>query len=284
MRIAASARSFWAVPRWIPPLVILLNTLGCANRAFYWSSRGAPQPPNDGSFTVQSVKIPVAGTSLAGWVLEPDSVEPIGTVVFLHGNGGRLDDHVGYVKFLPGYGFRVLMFDYRGYGANSMERVTRASTAADALAAVDYATERWGVPWLMGHSLGASLAIVTGGARPHGVRGVIAVAPFSSYREMAQEWLGQKHVFRPLIGPSSMLVSTGDDPIDAVASIAPTPLLLVHGSDDELIPPRMSRALYETANEPKELLILSGVHHLSDCQSMGPEYVSTVVRFLTHGQ
>jgi len=50
-------------------------------------------------------------------------------------------------------------------------------------------------------------------------------------------------------------------PARLVARIAPTPLLVVHGADDWLIPAKHSRALYADAGEPKRLVLIErGLH------------------------
>ncbi|MFC1964330.1 alpha/beta hydrolase, partial [Chloroflexota bacterium] len=50
-------------------------------------------------------------------------------------------------------------------------------------------------------------------------------------------------------------------PIDYIHRIAPRPLLLVHGSDDETVPVAHARLLYERAGEPKQLVIIEGAGH-----------------------
>jgi len=46
-----------------------------------------------------------------------------------------------------------------------------------------------------------------------------------------------------------------------VAGVSPTPLLLVHGELDEMVPPSSSGALYRNAGEPRELVIMPGAEH-----------------------
>src|SRR5262245_44913316 len=197
--------------------------------SFYWPKPGKPQPPTNETYSVISVTIPNQDAKLAAWILEPKSWNGKATVVYCHGNGGNMEHHVAFVDFLPSCGFRVLMFDYEGYGESSPNEPTRASTASDVNAAVDFATERWGKPWLMGQSLGAALAIATAGERPNDVLGVIAVAPFTSYRAVARAVLRRNLLTRALVLPSYVIVRGGQDPIDVVSNIAPCPLLLVHG-------------------------------------------------------
>lgn len=50
-------------------------------------------------------------------------------------------------------------------------------------------------------------------------------------------------------------------------TIAPKPLLLVHGANDTRLPPSCSEQIYQWANEPKELRIMPGAEHrLSECK------------------
>ncbi|HWO94673.1 MAG TPA: alpha/beta hydrolase, partial [Dehalococcoidia bacterium] len=46
-----------------------------------------------------------------------------------------------------------------------------------------------------------------------------------------------------------------------VGRIAPRPLLLVHGLDDDRLPPSLSRTIYAWAGEPKGLVLLAGARH-----------------------
>ncbi len=50
-------------------------------------------------------------------------------------------------------------------------------------------------------------------------------------------------------------------PIRYVAGIAPRPLLLVHGSKDEMVEVSYAYKLYDNAEEPKQLIIVDGAGH-----------------------
>ena len=50
-------------------------------------------------------------------------------------------------------------------------------------------------------------------------------------------------------------------PISYIAGIAPRPLLLVHGSSDEIVDVSHAYKLYEKAGEPKQLIIVEGAGH-----------------------
>jgi hypothetical protein len=65
-----------------------------------------------------------------------------------------------------------------------------------------------------------------------------------------------------------------------VADIAPTPLQLVHGDQDEIIPAKMSHELYAAAREPKHLHIVAGGRHNTGWRELDASYVETIVAFL----
>jgi pimeloyl-ACP methyl ester carboxylesterase len=122
--------------------------------SFYWPKQGAPAVPKSRIYTVTKAEIPNGDAVLASWVFEPKAPEVRGTVVYCHGNAGNMEHHVGFMDFLPAHGFRVVMFDYQGFGESSPNKPTRESTVSDVNAVLDSAENRWGTPWLMGQSLG----------------------------------------------------------------------------------------------------------------------------------
>ena len=50
-----------------------------------------------------------------------------------------------------------------------------------------------------------------------------------------------------------------ESPEDVIGKIAPTPVVIVHGTDDKLFPPSHAQRLFEAAGEPKRLLLGRGV-------------------------
>jgi len=50
-------------------------------------------------------------------------------------------------------------------------------------------------------------------------------------------------------------------PVDHVDKIAPRPLLLVHGTEDDVVPIIYARRLFERAGEPRELKVIEGAGH-----------------------
>ncbi|MDQ6759780.1 MAG: alpha/beta hydrolase, partial [Acidobacteriota bacterium] len=64
--------------------------------------------------------------------------------------------------------------------------------------------------------------------------------------------------------------------------LTPRPLLLIHGTADEMLPDSCSRTLYRMAREPKDLLLYSGCRHgLDDCRE---ELDRDLPRMVTEGE
>jgi fermentation-respiration switch protein FrsA (DUF1100 family) len=57
------------------------------------------------------------------------------------------------------------------------------------------------------------------------------------------------------------------------------PILVIHGTDDEVIPVSHGRRLYEAAREPKQALWVEGAHHNDVPIVAGPRYWSTLAAF-----
>jgi fermentation-respiration switch protein FrsA (DUF1100 family) len=227
------------------------------NPLFFVPTRDRPIDPANLGFDYQDVEFPSGGgVLLHGWFFPAIDVQPArGTVVFSHGNTGSIGHHFGYVAWLIQEGFNLFMYDYRGYGA-SQGTPERLGVIDDVAAAFAFIASRKdlnpGRLISLGHSLGAATSITAlGRAKPEGLAALIALAPFLSYQAMAMRLGGQ-------IGAS--MVTDELSPRDYVASLAPTPLLLIHATADALIPVAHSAALHQLAGEPKTFLEVNGCH------------------------
>ena len=258
---------------------------GCmfADRAFYVPSETHPIPPRVVGYSIVEHTIPIGEEHLSAWVLEPDRQPSKGTVLYSHGNAGNLENHLGFADFIPLNGYRMVMYDYRGYGASTGGPPTREKTIEDTHAALDWTLENFGPTWMVGQSLGASLSIWVAGERSEEIEGVIAIAPFTSYRAIARDVMGGTIVLYPLKWPLSFLVSSGGDPIERVGGISPKPILFVHGEADEIIPNRMSDELFAAAEQPKVLKKIPGMGHNDGWRSADRSFSASVLDILDSG-
>lgn len=266
-------------------LFVVAATAGCTD-LFFHPSRTLPGSPGDLGLAYRDVWFEAAdGTTLHGWFL-PARGEPKGLLLHLHGNAGNIGSHLGFVAWLPAEGISVLTFDYRGYGrsggAPSLSGVHLDAEAALAQAlTVQTAEGLAGRPvGVLGQSLGGSVA-VTALARSdlkECFRLLVIDGAFSGYRQIVRDKLAEFWLTWPLKELLSAGIEEGYDPVDAIAALAPLPLIILHGDVDPVVPITHGKALYDAAKEPKQFWVVRGGGHLDALAA--PELRALVVRTL----
>ena len=202
----------------------------------------------------EEVSLPTAdGLQLSGWFV-PSRRDPADvTVLVLNGNAGDRSARAPLADALAAAGLSVLLFDYRGYAGNPGSP-SEAGLAADARAARDYLLTRPDVRpdslVYLGESLGAAVAI--GLAAEHPPFALVLRSPFTSLADV-----GRLHY--PYLPVRSLL----KDRYDSVGRIGavPSPVLVVAGGADRIIPARQSRELYDAARGPKRYVEIPGADH-----------------------
>lgn len=227
------------------------------NQLFYFPTHDEPATPAKWGFKYETVGFPSAdGTRLHGWFIPARVAKASGTVVFSHGNAGSVGHHLGFALWFAEAGYHVLMYDYRGFG-KSGGRVDRRGMVQDVRAAFAYAATRADVDAgrlvSYGHSLGGAKSVTALGEKPvKGLRAVVIDGAFASYQAMARIIAGK-------LGAG--LVTDELAPRDFVSRLSPVPLLVVHGTRDEVVPVSQGRELYEKAREPKMLFEVKAGRH-----------------------
>ena len=167
----------------------------------------------------------------------------------------------------------VLTFTFRGTG-HSEGDFSIEGWLADVRAAIDTLDARPDVSgvWLAGFRLGGTLAIVTAADDPR-VRGVASFAAMASL----EEWVRDPEWFLQYARKAGVLRSDGYppdpaawirsirtlDPVAAAPRIAPRPWMIVHGSDDDVVPVEHARELARAGDENVDLRIVqNGPHRL----------------------
>ena len=193
---------------------------------------------------------PQDGINLKAWYA-PAARKPF-TIVFFHGNadGLRSAAQIADPYIAAGYGF--LLVEYRGY-SGLPGKPTETGIYNDARAYLRDLMAR-GVESrhliLYGHSLGTGVAVQM--ASEFHVGGLMLLAPYLSIPKLAQ-------IDFPFF-PSTYLALDRFDNEKKIKYIH-TPLLIVNGSVDQVVPPAHGRKLYSLADEPKEFKSLPGRGH-----------------------
>ena len=222
------------------------------NRLLFFPARRILQTPA----RFEDLTIPTAdGENLHGWWVRVD--EPRGSVLLFHGNAGNIGDRVPHIELLAGAGFNVLAFDYRGYG-RSTGRPSEAGTYLDARAALDALPDRPVI--YFGESLGGAIALEL--ALEHPPAGLILQSTFTSIRHMAR-------LHYPFIPRA--LVPDAYPSLDRIRDLR-SPLLVLHGSRDEIVPLMDGEALYKAAPDPKRMHTFDAGHN----DMVGPDWIAQV--------
>jgi fermentation-respiration switch protein FrsA (DUF1100 family) len=175
------------------------------------------------------------------------------TALDFHGNAGNLGDRVDRYAQWHRLGLAVYAVDYRGYG-RSEGSPSEEGLYRDARAAWTDLTGALGVPpervIVVGRSLGGGPA--TQLATEVDSAGLVLETPMTSIPAMAR-------VVYPWL-PVSFLARTKFDSLAKMRGIQ-SPLMVVQAQQDDVIPPWMSRKLFDAANEPKQWVSLAGGHN-----------------------
>jgi pimeloyl-ACP methyl ester carboxylesterase len=188
-------------------------------------------------------------------------------VLLCHGNAGNIGDRVAHVALLSAAGFDVLAFDYRGYG-RSGGRPSKQGTYRDARAARTALLARDVDPArviYLGESLGGAIALEL--ATRHPPAGLILQSAFTSVRAMAR-------LHYPFIPRA--LVPDAYRSLDLIRGLR-APLLVLHGSDDPIVPLMEGEALFEAAPEPKRIEVFPGVGHNDVLARAGSRWIRAIV-------
>jgi alpha-beta hydrolase superfamily lysophospholipase len=191
----------------------------------------------------------------------------------------------------------VVAFDFRGHGRSAGGSTVGDAEVLDVAAAVELARARGHRRVVtLGFSMGASIVLrhAAGCAPlPHGTDpGVDAVAAVSSpSRWWVRETDAMRRVHWLLEQPHGRMAARAlrlrlgapwtappESPVEAVHRIAPTPLLIVHGTDDHYFPPDHATALQRASGGHGQLWLLPGMRHAES--AMTPDLVDRLAAWL----
>lgn len=211
------------------------------------------------------VELPASfGTARAVFLRGPQGVAP--AVVYTHGNGEIVDQHVRGFDAIRALGFHVLLVEYPGYGGadgeTSLENIAQASVAAYDWLVRQPDVDRERVV-AMGKSLGGAAAAELTRHRP--VRALVLQSTFTAVADFASQ------LYLP-----AWLVR---DPFDSVARLRAFagPVLVTHGRRDELIPFAHGERLAAAARTATSRWYDCG-HN--DCPYEGADYLALLGDFL----
>jgi fermentation-respiration switch protein FrsA (DUF1100 family) len=191
------------------------------------------------------------GLDLEGWYAPATDPANL-TVVYFHGNAGNISVRGPHMRALLDAGLGVYLAGYRGYAGNPGSP-SEEGFYLDARAALNFIAADGVLPnktVLFGESMGTGVAVQMGIERD--VAAVVLNAPFTSMPDVA--------AIKYWMYPVRLTMWDQYDSLSKIADIN-APLLVMHGTADQVIPVEMSRTLLAEAVEPKVGMFIEGADH-----------------------
>ena len=210
-------------------------------------------------------------TKLLGLFMENKISDKI--VIYFHGNAGNIYHRIPDLEKIRNMGFNVFGLSYRGY-AKSEGKPSEKGIYEDGDAAFDYVLNALGFKlenvFIIGRSIGSTVAVNT--AQNKKIKGLILITPLTNAKDIAKT-IG--------FGMFSSFMKDVFDNKSKMKNII-APLLVIHGTNDDVIPYKMGLEIYESANKPKQFVEIKNAFHNNLSIDHSREYFQAIKRFL-HG-
>lgn len=235
-------------------------------RLLYPAPQSDPYAPGEGTLLKLQARdgVRVHATQLSGPPGAP-------VIVYFHGNGVAMGDVLWMAREFFSRGVGVVLAEYRGYGLSSGPAPSEAGLYEDGeailakLAAQGIGPERIA---LFGESLGTGVAVEMA-LRGHGAS-LVLVTPYTSIPEVASRF-----VFGL---PVKLLMRERFDTLVKAPRVA-VPALLLHGTDDGVVPYAMGAELAKAFPRAR-LVTVSGGHHNDLFLGEGSRFFDEVTDFV----
>lgn len=210
------------------------------------------------------------GESLHAWYCR--SEKPLASALFCHGNTGNLTISAAVIPHLLNAGLSVLFFDYRGFGRSS-GRPSFGGVVADGVTAAKFheTIRPKELPSVLyGFSLGGAIAAQV--IRRHPFDAMILQSTFTSLPQITR-------VLFPRL-PMHLFAGNVFDTLSVVRRLQ-VPLLVLHGTDDEVVPCWMAHDLYGACGTKKGIHCVEGGLHKDLFERDPDALVWAISQFIT---
>ena len=240
----------------------------------YFPERDFVETPADVGLAYEDVTFSTSdGLRLHGWFVRAQSDT---TIVWFHGNAGNISHRVDNLLLLYQHlEANIFIFDYRGYG-NSQGKPSEEGTYRDGEAAIEYVLRRDVSEHrklvLFGRSVGSAVAVEL--ATRNDVHALILESPFTSIKAMGRA----TYPFLP-INVLILAINARYDSLSKIGRVN-SPVMVLHGNRDEIVPMEQGWELYNAANEPKKFYTIEGAGHNDTYAKGGTPYFQALKRFV----
>ena len=190
------------------------------------------------------------------------------TILFFHGNAGKLDNRVYKLNELAKLNINYLIVAYRGFSGNqgkpSEEGIYKDSNAAKKWLNENGINDKNIV--LYGESLGTAVAVDL--ASKNNFAGIILESPFTSMIKLAKKYY-------PYL-PVTILLKDKYESENKLKKIN-APILIMHGKKDTIVPFEMGEGMFNKSNNPKFKYFNEVDDHMMDYNK---ELISSIKDFI----
>ena len=191
---------------------------------------------------IEEVKITtVDNIELLAWYHKKD-IKKYKTILYLHGNAGSLENRIYKINHFNNININFLLIAWRGFSGNA-GKPTEQGLYQDARSAVKWLINEGAIEEnivIYGESLGTGVA--TEIAQNKNFGGIILESPFTSMVDAGKD----KYPYLPV----RLLLKDKYESDKKIKNIN-SPILIMHGKVDNIVPFHMGKKMYELANEPK---------------------------------
>ena len=204
---------------------------------------------------IEKVKIKTKDNiELLSWYHNKDIIK-YKTILFLHGNAGSLENRIHKINHFMNMNINFLLISWRGFSGNK-GKPTEKGLYEDARSAIEWLKEK-GINEnniiIYGESLGTGIA--TEISQNKNFAGVILESPFTSMIAAGKD----KYLYLPV----RFLLKDKYESDKKIKNIK-SPILVMHGKVDKIVPFYMGKKIYELANEPKYFYFSEYDNHMME--------------------
>ncbi len=246
-----------------------------SNQVFF--PRKIPEPTDIDS-NIRILKFEISKKIVIGgffYLNKPD----LPNMLLFHGNGEIAADYQYFLDFFFECGVNLGVVDFRGYGFSTGEPIY-SSLVSDAFPIYNKFYE-WIISnnlsnslFLLGRSLGSACVAEIGSHNPNNLRGIIFESGFASMYNMMTRLF---RVSGPDITPDGLSEYSNDTRLRQFQK----PVLIIHGTQDWIIPCDEAKLIYENVpnHVEKNLVLIEGAGH-NNIFSFREEYITPLKNFI----
>ncbi|MEM8502498.1 MAG: alpha/beta fold hydrolase [Cyanobacteria bacterium P01_D01_bin.1] len=250
-------------------------------KLIFFPPRVVGATPADVGTPYEDLRLAAGEGEVHGWWI-PAAAANAPVIIYAHGNASNLSDLVFRFQQFHDWGYAVMAIDYRGYGESSGPFPNEQRVYEDIEAAWHYLIRQQEIAAskivLYGQSIGGAIALNLAINHPDAA-GLIMESAFTSMRDMVD----YRFPLLPKLVPIDGLLTQRFESAQKMRSLK-VPLLLIHGTDDDVVPVSMSQELYgETivaGNTSSRLILIEGGDHNSLPTSGGNTYADNIQGFI----